>query len=198
MKQDKKLIIGVTGPIASGKNEVCDVFRDLGAGVIDADSIGHYVIKPKKKAYRLLAAHFGKKILSKNGAINRKALGDIVFAEPSALKFLDRTVHPEILKETRSRIIGSEKKIVVVNAALIYEMKMTKMMDVVICVLAPRKTRVDRLIKKGLSKKDALLRISTQRSDAFYRRISDKVIINTAGLKELRRKAAQIFSALNT
>ena len=94
----KSTVIGLTGPIASGKNTVARMFCRYGAFIIDADKVGHQVIAPQKKAWHEIVKVFGSKVLNRGGAVNRRKLASIVFSNSQALNKLNRITHAEIRK----------------------------------------------------------------------------------------------------
>jgi len=195
----KKIIIGLTGPIASGKNTVAKMFTRRGAFVIDADAIGHQVIAPQSKIWHEIVKVFGSKVLNRGGAVNRRKLARIVFSKPSLLKKLDKMTHPEMRKMIRGEIKlakMSSKKYIIVNAALLEEMKLLSLVDKVIVVLADRGLRVKRLLRAGLSRQEALARIRVQRSDSRYRKTADIVIDNNKKMDDLKKKVIKAISKL--
>lgn len=186
----KQLIIGLTGPIASGKNEAVKILKRLGAFVIDADKIGHRVLNKEKNK---IAAVFGNEVILKNGSVDRKKLANIVFNKSAYLKKLNKLTHPEILNVIKSIIKSSRKKIIVINAAVLRNIGLLKITDFVVSILANRDVRINRLVKKSFTRKNALLRMNSQMSDAEYKNIADITIYNNADLKDLKRKITLIF-----
>jgi dephospho-CoA kinase len=194
-----QIIIGLTGPIASGKDVVAKIFARHGAVIIDADDVGHKIIAPQSKVWHKLVKTFGAKILNKGGKVNRKKLGAIVFSDQNALKKLDQIMHPEMRKIISGRIkeaIRKNKKIIIVNAALLQEMKLIPLVDKVIVVLAKKEISIKRLIKAGRSKAEALARICMQKGDASYRKMADIVITNNKTISDLKEKVNSIHSSM--
>ncbi|MFH0886943.1 MAG: dephospho-CoA kinase [bacterium] len=193
-------IIGLTGPIASGKNEISKALRRSGAWIIDVDKVGHWISRPGTLVYRKIVKTFGKSVLAANRHLNRNRLGKLVFGHPQAMKKLGSIMHGAMVKEVKKwvrRFQGpdarGQKKVVVINAAVLHEMKLDRLCDEVWVVLASKKSRLQRLLKKGLSKKDALLRIRSQMSDKGYRKIADKIIVNDGGKVKLSAKIRAYF-----
>jgi len=195
----KKIIIGLTGPIASGKNTVAKIFARRGAFVIDADAIGHQVISPQSKAWHEIVKVFGSKVLNRGGAVNRRKLARIVFSKPSSLKKLDKMTHPEMRRIISAKIKLakiSDKKHIVVNAALLKEMKLVPLVDRVLVVIAGKNSRIKRLMKKGRSRDESLAKIKAQRSDAEYMKMADIVIVNDKSMEDLKKKVIKVISKL--
>jgi dephospho-CoA kinase len=194
----KKIVIGLTGPIASGKDTVAKMLSRHGAYVINADDVGHRVIEPQSKAWHGIVKTFGVAVLNRGGKVNRKKLGRLVFGSHKLLKKLDAIVHPEMKRIIKKTIKQSKKKIVVVNAAVLAEMGLLPLVGKVIVVLASEKARLKRLIKAGLSRADAAARIRSQTGASGYRRIADIVITNDKTLEDLREKVEKIIHELKS
>jgi dephospho-CoA kinase len=193
------LVIGLTGPIASGKNTVAKMFARRGAFVIDADRVGHQVIAPQSKAWHEIVKVFGSKVLNRGGAVNRRKLAVIVFSKPGLLKKLDKITHPEMRRIISAKIRlakMSRKKYVVVNAALLKEMMLLPLVDKVLVVIAGKSSRIRRLIKKGRSMEESLAKIKAQRSDAEYVKMADIVIVNDKTIKDLKKIFVKVISKL--
>ena len=195
----KSTIIGLTGPIASGKSTVAGMFGRLGAAVIDADKIGHLAILPQTKAWHGIVKVFGSKVLNRGGAVNRKKLALIVFSDRSLLNKLNGITHPEMRKMISEQIQAAElsgSRLIVISAAILKEMKLLPLVDKVIVVLAKKDARIRRLTGSGLSRQDAISRIASQMSDTEYRRMSDIVIENDDDIPKLKEKVKRIVSSL--
>src|SRR5919109_300669 len=89
-------VIGLTGGIGTGKSTVTQMLAQLGAAVIDADKVGHQIYLPDLPAWHEIVDTFGAEVLNADRAINRQALGKIVFADPEGLRRLNRIVHPKM------------------------------------------------------------------------------------------------------
>ncbi len=186
----KSRIIGLTGPIASGKSEVARILRRHGARVIDADGVGHALLAPQSDAWKEIVRAFGSAVLHPGGTINRKKLGAIVFADRKKLRTLDRIMHPRIKKAIAQRVreLKAENgRPIVVNAAVLKEIGLLPLVDEVWTVIAAKGKRLKRLMKKGLSKDKALKRISSQGPDSAYLRIADRVIRNDGTFRALKK-----------
>ena len=195
----KSMVIGLTGPIASGKNTVAGILGRHGAAVIDADSVGHQAILPQSKAWHGIIKAFGSKVLNRGGAINRKKLAHIVFSNKDALKKLNKITHPEIRIMIRDQIRSAKmegKKIIIINAAILKEMRLLPLVDKVIVVLARKNLRVNRLVRSGMSRSDAIARIGSQISDPEYRKMADIVIENDENIAKLKEKVKRTIASL--
>ncbi len=197
------LIVGLTGGIVGGKSTVASMFRDLGAKIIDADILGHSVILPYKPAWKKIVKLFGEDILRKDLTIDREKLGKIVFADQVLLKKLNEITHPEIIKLIKNEInlardkTHNQEKILIIDAALIYEAKMDRLMDKIIVVYIDEDEQVKRLIKRNnLSKDEASQRIKSQIPMKEKIKMADYVIDNNDTLDKTKKQVETIWQSL--
>ena len=197
------LIVGLTGGIVGGKSTVASMFRDLGAKIIDADILGHSVILPYKPAWKKIIKLFGEDILGNDLTIDREKLGKIVFADQAFLKKLNEMTHPEIIKLIKKEInmarnkTHNQEKILVIDAALIYEAKIDKIMDKIIVVYIDEDEQIKRLIKRNnLSKDEASQRVKSQIPMKEKIKMADYVIDNNDTLDKTKEQVETIWQSL--
>lgn len=199
------LIIGLTGGIVSGKSTVAIMFKDLGAKIIDADQLGHKVILPHKPAWKKIVKLFGKDLLKEDLKINRKRLGRIVFNNQNLLKKLNEITHPEIIKLIKKEISlaknktykNGKEKILIIDAALIYEAKINNLMDKVIVVYINEEKQIERLMERNnLSAQESLKRIKSQMPLKEKVKMADYVIDNSNSLDKTREQVETIWQNL--
>ncbi|MFA6169487.1 MAG: dephospho-CoA kinase [Candidatus Margulisiibacteriota bacterium] len=190
-------VIGLTGPIGSGKNEVARLFAKAGATVIDVDQVAHELYRRDYPLWQRLVEKFGAVILKKGGEIDRQKLGAIVFADPRKLKQLNKLVHPALKKEIERRTRNVERgtRDVVINAALLKEIGLIPLVDEVWVVTASEKARLARLLKKGLLRKQASERMKAQPVAANFLRIADKIVDNNGTLQTLKKQISPFIRA---
>ena len=116
-----KIVIGLTGNIATGKSLVLRMLQELGATVIDADKLVHQMMRPNTSVYQAIIEQFGKFILDENGRINRPKLGRIVFSMPDGLATLESITHPAVRQEILKQIAEAPTHVVVVEAIKLFE-----------------------------------------------------------------------------
>jgi dephospho-CoA kinase len=196
------MVVGVTGGIASGKTTVCRVFEAQGAKVVDADRIGRAVVEEDSGIIEALRTEFGADMLTPQGTLDRRKLGRLVFADPEAKRKLERIVHPPLLlrlrEEIREDLSENQERPVVVDAALIVECGLVNWFDVVVMVRTSKESRISRLMRRnGLSRKEALDRIRSQMPDAEKAKAAVFVIRNDGELRELRRRALEVWREIN-
>ena len=197
------LIIGLTGGIASGKSMVASMFKDLGAKIVDVDKIGHSVILPHKPAWEKINRLFGKGILKNDLTIDREKLGRIVFTNRTLLKKLNEITHPEMIKLINKEIslvkdkTYSQEKMLIIDAALIYEAKIDGLMDKIIVVYINEDEQLKRLSKRNdLFKEEALQRIKSQMPMKEKVKIADYMIDNSNSLDETKEQVEKIWKSL--
>lgn len=195
------LIIGITGGVAAGKTLVAAEFVRLGAYLIDADVVAREVVSIDTPAYREIIAEFGSGVLLADGAIDRKTLGRIIFTEAVRRAALNRITHPRI----RSRITelsdeyrrAGDRPFIVIDAALLIENGLYKLLDKVIVVDAPAATLIERMSSRdGLSEAEAKARLAAQMPLAEKRQYADYVIYNGGTREETLEAVARIYAEL--
>ncbi len=195
------LRVGLTGGIATGKSVVAAVFGEQGAFVLDADTLGHDVMEPGMPAHGEIRAAFGDAVLSPDGRIDRKKLGDRVFADPAARQRLNAILHPRILAEVEDRILDFARRspggIAVVQAALVVEAGVRSRFDRIVVTHCDPRTQALRLVERdGISREQATRRISAQAEPGDRLAAADHVIDTSGSLEETRARAREVFTAL--
>ena len=140
------MIIGVTGSYCAGKNTFCEKLNNIGIKSIDVDRVGHAALQAKQK---ILLAHFGNKILnSHDNSINRKALGNIVFAHKKQLIILESIVHPWIKEYIRVFIEDNRDTDIAINAALLFYLELETYCDIIVILKIPFFIRFFRALQR--------------------------------------------------
>ncbi len=184
-----KYIIGVTGPIGTGKSTVIRILRELGADTIDADKVAHEVMEPGGAAYQAVVEAFGPHILTDDGHIDRRRLAHIVFRDADALKRLESIVHPAVFEEVKRRIEMSDRPIVALEAIKLLEAGLSiTICDEIWVVVADPQVQIKRLQERGMDESEARRRMAAQLSREEYERRADVVIDNSGSLDELRHQ----------
>jgi dephospho-CoA kinase len=194
-------VIGLTGGIGAGKSTVTQMLEKLGAAVIDADKVGHQIYLPDLPAWREIVDTFGPEVLNADRTIDRQALGKLVFADPEALRTLNRIVHPkmfdrmgELIAEMRAR---GGMKAIVVEAAVLIEANWMALVDQVWVVVASEAVVVDRLAKqRHLSSEQVRTRIAAQLTNDERLKHADVVIRNDGSLEEVCHAVQQAWDQL--
>lgn len=183
-RRNTPVVIGLTGNIATGKSVVGRLLAELGAEHLDADALVHAVLAPDGAAYAAVVAEFGADILTPDGAIDRRKLGDRVFADPAALAQLERLVHPPVIAEANRRIAATHAPVVVVEAIKLLESGMAKTYDAIWVTTCSEETQVARLMTtRHFDRAEALRRIHAQPPQSTKIARAD-MVINTEGTME--------------
>ncbi len=196
------MIVGLTGGVATGKSVIADELERLGAVIIDADRVGHDVIAPGAEAYAEVVEEFGSGVVSSDGgAIDRKALGRIVFGDPERLLKLNSITHPRIIEKIKKEIevLSSRvpKTIIVVNAALLIESGHYKEMDTVVVVTCTEAEQVRRSVERdGAEEAQALGRIAAQMPTEEKAAVADRIIDNSGTIEEAIESARTLYKEL--
>ena len=193
-------VFGLTGNIGSGKSTVAAMLREAGIPVLDADRISREVTAPGGRAYDAVVQAFGREILRDDGSIDRKRLGEIVFADPGSRDRLERITHPAIfgaMKEAIAGIAREGHRAAVVEAALIHESGKKGLFEAVISVTCDRETALSRLAARdGMSRSQAEARLRAQMDADRKAEASEYVIDNSGTLDETRRRVAALAAML--
>ncbi|MBI5906379.1 MAG: dephospho-CoA kinase [Deltaproteobacteria bacterium] len=194
-------IFGLTGNIASGKSTVASMLRDLGIPVLDADRISREVTAPGGRAYEAVVRAFGPGIVGSDGAIDRKRLGAVVFADPARRAQLEEITHPAILEAMKSALDDLSRRgipLAVVEAALIHESGRKGLVEAVIAVRCDAEAQLRRLMRRdGISMEAATARLRAQMDAGRKADASDYVIDNSGDIGETRRQVERLAHVLS-
>lgn len=192
---DRKLVLGITGNIASGKSTVVGMVKEFGAIHFDADLVYRELVGSGKPLLHALAEHFGDEIVAADGSLDRKALGAIVFADPAKLAELDALTHPAVMAEIDRRADAVERGVVVIDAVKLIESGHADHCDAVWVVVARPDVQMTRLmIRNKLDVLEARRRIDAQPPIAAKLERADRVIDNSGSLDDTH---LQVIAAWN-
>ncbi|MFD0870142.1 dephospho-CoA kinase [Paenibacillus residui] len=185
--------IGLTGGIASGKSTVASILVERGAVLVDADRIAREVVLPGTELLEQVANRFGQAILNPDGSLNRKKLGEIVFADDAARKDLEGLLHPQIRLGMKQRMQEAEDtdpgRLVVVDVPLLYESGLQHMFEQVMVVYVPRSKQLERLMARdGITAAQAEQRLNAQMDIEKKKELADIVINNEGSLTDTIRQ----------
>jgi dephospho-CoA kinase len=176
-----KIVIGLTGNIATGKSMVRRMLEHLGAYTIDADTLSHRVIFKGAPGYQPVLDKFGTWLLDKDGQINREKLGKLVFSDGQALAQLEDIIHPHVNQAVTMLASRANQKVIVIEAIKLLESNLRNQCDTIWVTDASQEVQVERLVRKrGMNREDALQRVHSQ-SAQKEKLASAKVIISNNG-----------------
>jgi dephospho-CoA kinase len=194
------VLVGLTGGIGVGKSTVASMFAARGAAVVDADRISRRLQEPGEPCHDAIVAAFGRAVLDPAGRIDRKRLGEMVFADPARRTALEAIMHPAIwaVCETEIRAAAAAGRAVcVVEAALILETGQRSRFQRIVVVTAPTDVQVERLAQaRGLTEAEARQRLAAQWPSADKARLADFVIDNGGDLPTTEAQVARVYAAL--
>ncbi len=198
MTAGRKVLIGLTGNIATGKSAVLGMLRDLGAATIDADAVAHRLLEKGTPVWREVVERFGPDILRPDGHVDRVRLGAIVFADPQALQQLEAIVHPAVTARIAELVRRAAERVVVIEAIKLIEAGMDRDCHALWVVTCPREQQIERLMaQRGLSYDEAVLRIEAQPPQEEKIALADVVIDNSGTLEGTRRQVERAWRRLS-
>lgn len=192
--------IGITGPTGAGKTTALNVLTELGAHIIDADQVYHDLLAHSTPVGDALTARFGSAILDETGQVDRKALGSVVFADPTALADLNAITHRFIIEEIDRQAAQAEtegRSAVAIDAIALIESGVGETCDAVVGILAPREIRIRRIMaREGIPEDYARKRVDAQQGDDFFRTHCTYILENQDTAEEFAQKALALFQML--
>ncbi len=192
-----KVVIGLTGNIATGKSLVLRMLQELGASVIDADKLAHQVMAPDGPAYPAIVEEFGRFVVDASGLIDRNRLGRIAFAVPEAMTRLEAITHPAVRQEIAERINSAPTPVVVIEAIKLFEGGLADQCQSKWVIVAPPEVQLKRLVERRKMSPDlARQRIAAQSSQQEKAAKADVVIDNSGDLAKTWALVKKYYTTL--
>ncbi len=194
-------VIGVTGGIGSGQSTVCNIFKRLGCKIINVDEKAKQVIKKNKTVQNEIKKEFGNKVFFRDGTLNRKLLASIAFEDENKTQLLNRIVHPrmvaDVVEEMESARFSGRYPLIIVDAALIYEISIEKLFEHVIVVFSNQNQRVKRVMQRdNVKKEEVMARMDRQIPLVEKQKWADYVIDNRGEIADLEKQVQKVFDEL--
>ena len=193
-------IIGLTGGIASGKSTVSAMLKKKGYAVLDADKIAWQLAEPYHPLWQEYKNRYGDRVLQEDKTLNRRAVADIVFANPQERQWMDSMAHPIIKAEIKRQLAELKNngcKVVFLDVPLLYESGWDAMADIIWVVYVSRENQVQRLCSRnGFAVEEAQRRISVQMSMEEKRARAQVVIDNNGNIGQLRQQVRALLAKL--
>lgn len=201
--KDNRLLLGVTGGIASGKSTVSLMLQDLGAYIIDYDILSREAVEPEQPAWIDIVDYFGKQVLQEDRSLDRKKLSDIVFSDMEKRKKLESFTHPRIndLYENKLEEITSSDPDAIIQIALplMIEINTQHWFHKNLMVYVPREVQIERLMKRdGISEKQAENILKAQMPIDEKVGYCDFIINNEGTQDETRKQVNDLWEKLQT
>lgn len=192
---DRMQIVGITGGTGCGKTTALNVLRDMGALVIDCDAVYHGLLATSKALLAEIDARFPGTV--EDGALQRKKLGSVVFADAQALRDLNAITHRYVSAET-DRLLREWARaggtLAAIDAIALIESGISERCDLVMGVTAPRQQRIERLMtREGISREYAEARIDAQKPNEWFEEHCDRVLENSGSLEAFQKTCNQVL-----
>jgi dephospho-CoA kinase len=192
----RRLRIGLTGGIASGKSTVAQRFIELGIAVIDADESARAVVVPGTPGLAQVTARFGASILAANGELDRKALRDLVFKDSAARRDLEAILHPLIRADMDVRAVAARGPYLVLAIPLLTEASSRNRVDRILVVDVEESVQIQRVIARDhCSLEQAHAILASQASREARLSIADDVLVNSGSVVELRQAVDHLHAS---
>lgn len=194
----KKITVGITGSIGSGKSEFTRLAEQLGFPVIRADDISNEILATNPDVRKQVRKKFGNEAFINNKP-NKSYLAKIVFSDPVKLRELERILHPLVIKEIekRKKEIFQKQNVIFIESALIYEADLEALFDFVVLITADREVRLKRKLLQGMSEENFIKREMNQIPDDEKRKRADFIFINNGSIEELKSKFELLLTLLS-
>lgn len=197
-------LVALTGSIGSGKTTTAEIFRSLGAAIVDADELAREAVLPGTTALKKIAEEFGNSILNSDGTLNRKAMGRLVFDDKAKRKNLEAILHPEIRRLFTERVktlaaLGHPSKVPVIYVVpLLFEARLDlNAFDFIVVVAAPRELCLARIqARDNCSLELAERKYSSQIPIEEKKKKADCVIENNSSLEALTAQCSSLYAEL--
>lgn len=192
------LKVGLTGGIGAGKSEVSRLLVTYGAVLIDSDRIAREVVEPGTPGLAAVVEEFGPDVLTAEGALDRPALGALVFADAGRLATLNAIVHPLVGARAAERERAApEDAVVVHDVPLLVENGLAPLYDLVVVVDASAETQLHRLVTlRGMTESDARARMAAQATREQRRAVADRIVDNDGPLEALEPQVRAVWEEL--
>ncbi|MBM7653113.1 dephospho-CoA kinase [Neobacillus cucumis] len=192
------LVIGLTGGIASGKSTVSNMLKEMSINVIDADVEARLAVMNGEPAYKEIIEEFGNNILLENGEIDRQKLGSIIFHQADKRQRLNEITHPEVRKRMLEQVETAKKneeEVIVLDIPLLFESKLTYMVEKTILVYVNSDVQIQRLMERNhLSSAEARARINSQMPLSEKMKLADAVINNNGALADTKQQLLKVLA----
>jgi dephospho-CoA kinase len=192
-------LVGLTGGVGSGKSTVAAILGELGAAVVDADEASHAVYEPGTPGFDAVVRDFGEGYV-RDGRIDRKALGELVFKDPDARRRLNATVHPlvrEWMAQRTAEALQHGADVIVQDVPLLFENKLEALFPTIVLVWVPPEVQVERLVTgRGFTRERAREVIAAQMPINEKRTRSTHVIDNSGTIESTRAQVFELWETL--
>ena len=192
-------ILGLTGGISCGKSAVAETLRRyVGATTLDIDKVTRWLTEPGGELFEIYVRHFGRGVVTEEGYLDRKKIGEIIFNHPDEREWINSVAHPILLNHARNCLVECSEAgagLVVLEVPLLFEAGWEHLFDEIWAVYTKKFFQIQRLMARdNLTWRQAYARINSQMPQKEIRSRADASIRNFGGYSEIRR---QVFAALH-
>ena len=193
-------VIGLTGQSGAGKTTVCNVFKNNGFSVINADTIAREVVKKDSPCLKEILNVFPNCLNEETGELDRPKMANIVFNDKDLLKVLNSIIYPyittKILTDVR-RMSERGYKYILLDAPTLFESRADDFCNYIVCIVADENLRLERIISRdNILKESVLSRFSSQHTEDFFVKHCDIVIKNNGTIDELNKTALEAVTKI--
>ncbi len=199
--KDQRVLLGVTGGIASGKSTVARMLEELGAPIIDFDLLSRVVVEPGKEAWKDIVAFFGEQVLNPDKTLDRKKIAEIVFRDAEKRKKLEGHIHPRIYEDFKTQVKELTQKdpqaIIQVVVPLLIEANLQHLFHKILVVYVPEEIQIQRLMERDrIPREMARSILSAQLSIEEKKTYADYVVDNSGSPENTKKQAREVWRKL--
>ena len=190
-------MLGLTGGMGCGKSEAARYLASLGAAHVDADAISRALTAPGGAALPAIRARFGDGVFLPDGALDRRALAEVVFDDPRSKRALEEIVHPLVWAQVRRQIAEAQAPVAVLDVPLLFESGMDALCGETWVIDAPEEVQIARIrARDGLTEAQARARMNAQMPAAQRRARATRVIDSARPIEETRAELGRLYALL--
>lgn len=180
------MIIGITGNSGSGKSQISKILSSkIDAEIIDADRVVKRLSEPGNKYYEKIIELFGGEILN-NDKLDKKKIARIIYTNPIKREELNLITYKYVVEKIKKEVTKVQRPNVIIDAPLLFESGLDKVCDFIICVIADRDKKIDRICKRdNIDRDTAEQRLNVQENDDYYIKRANYIIKNNGNIEEI-------------
>jgi len=199
--QDRRILLGVTGGIASGKSTVARMLKELGAHMIDFDVLSRVAVEPGKPAWKDIVAFFGEQVLNADKTLDRKKIAATVFHDEEKRKKLEEYIHPRIYEEFSRQVkeLSQKDPQAVIQAVipLLFEVNLQNLFDKILVVYVPEEIQIQRLMERDrISRETARSILLAQLPIEEKKKYGDYLVDNSGSLEDTEKQVQEVWRKL--
>lgn len=193
----KKIVVGLTGGIGSGKSAATSIFASKNIDIIDADETARLVVAVGTEGLEKIVEHFGQAVLLEDGSLNRAALREEVFSDNQQKEWLNNLLHPLIRQSMLQQIQASTSPYCILSVPLLVEGKLAEICDHIVVVDCPESMQLERAMKRDGSSQRIIENImASQATRAQRLAAADDVLDNSGSLSYLNEQVDTLHAKL--